>query len=115
MRAKREMTGTVFIERNGGAIQVPNIDKSPTIFEDRDTVEIRLSMALTKENFQGFHEMGNLEGEEIVFFTIYENGVRLSSRFIVEKYERRWGSLESPSVVHVLNGTKNGITVEEIS
>ncbi len=83
-------------------------EPSPTIFEDLENTEVRFNVLLeNQEDFLKYHALDNFKDKEVTIGVIYDNGIELKSSFLVNHYERRFGSTKGAIVTHVFKGLKS--------
>ena len=82
-------------------------DPAPTIFETTEGTEVRFNILIdSQETFLKYHALDSLMDKTITVGIIYENGIELKSTFMVDTYERRFGTDKGSIVTHVLKGKK---------
>ena len=107
---KKDTTNYAFYIQTGEMKQIVEniIDPNPTIFEDLDSVEVRFNVLIEdNDSFLKYHALNKYLNKQITVGIVYPNNIELKSTFMVETYERRFGSGKGPIITHVFKGFKS--------
>ena len=107
---KKDTTNYAFYIQIGEMKQIVEniIDPNPTIFEDLDSVEVRFNVLIEdNDSFLKYHALNKYLNKQITVGIVYPNNIELKSTFMVDTYERRFGSGKGPIITHVFKGFKS--------
>lgn len=108
---KKKVDLNLYIQQGEFKEVISNLtDPSPTIFETIEGTEVRFNVLIEdQDSFLKYHALDKYQDKDITVGISYdETGVELKSTFLVNSYERRFGSDKGAIVTHVLKGSKNG-------
>jgi len=107
---KKDTTNYAFYIQTGEMKQIVEniIDPNPTIFEDLDSVEVRFNVLIEdNDSFLKYHALNKYLNKQITVGIVYPSNIELKSTFVVDTYERRFGSGKGPIITHVFKGFKS--------